>query len=185
MTIHRNGIPILRTRVKLFHKAISITQGAWALFQKARANTVFNRMDTKTLGSDKILAILFHRASATGYFITTIWGAFAFAIGIPAIQTSQGAQFSTLFAALVIICAAPAMCGAATFPRHARIELFAGAAFASLIVVYCILLLATASEVPARITQSILICYFLVGPLARSAFIYLTLIRHAEQEHIL
>jgi hypothetical protein len=74
------------------------------------------------------------------------------------------------------------MWGAATFPRHARLELFAGAAFGGLIIVYMALLVFTAFETePGRFTQAVLITYFLSMPISRSAFIYLTLVKQAEK----
>lgn len=151
--------------------------------RKLIARTVFNRLDPIAHPNETI-AVLFHRLAATSYFLYALYGVVSFLNGVPSIVLAVGHfgdYISALFSLLVFISAAPAAYGALTFPRHARVELFSGAAFGSILVIYLVILfLSGASGTHASFAQVCLIAAIVTMPLCRAAFIYLTLVKHAR-----
>lgn len=147
--------------------------------------TVFAPIE-RNAGADRILAVLFHRSAATVYFIYAVWGVVSFRGIIPSILFTQGTFFQQLFSVAMVVAAVTGCVGATFFPKTGRTELFAGLAVASLLTYYVITLFFVGfglADLPMDVAKQAAAIYgasHLVLPIARSVFIFRTLIRTAN-----
>lgn len=143
--------------------------------------SVFSKVDPPHTSPNDILASLFHRSSATLYFIYALWGIVSFYDLIPTLFMNNGQFFSQFFSLIVAITAGLAAVGAAYFPRTGRMEMYAGLAVVGLITFYVVsLFLAGLGELPGRIPAAIYGTSHLVVPIARTVFVYKTLVHVAR-----
>lgn len=124
---------------------------------------------------------MFHRGTAVLYFVYIAWAVASIIGGIPTLIQAQGDTFQLLFSSLVLICTLPACIGATFFPLFARLELYAGVAFVSLMVVYLYFLIqrAISGESVIGVSAVVTVSYIVI-PLFRSLIIYLFLLRQAK-----
>lgn len=143
-------------------------------------NTVFEPLEDDWK-PDKVLAVLFHRSAATLYLIYFCWGISSIIGRIPSIVEAQGDLFQTVFSALVSIVSGLAFFGALQFPSHARLEMYSAASFATLVFIYEIFLAFTFFDGfnPSYGPAFLLSLSYLVIPLSRVVFIYVTLVKQA------
>lgn len=144
--------------------------------------TVFRRAKPNDSMSD-MLALMFHRSTAVLYFVYIAWAIASVIGGIPTLIQAQGDGFQLLFSSLVLLCTLPACIGATFFPLFARLELYAGVAFSSLILVYLYFLIQRAATGESAIGVSVVVTLsYIVIPLCRSFIIYMFLLRQAKTE---
>lgn len=145
------------------------------------SKTVFNRIPDHS-PADKILAVLFHRSAATIYFIYASWGVVSYFGVIPTLSITQGSFFQQVFSLGMFFTSIIAAFGATFFPKTGRTELFAGLGVTTLLSYYILSLfyagfiMHDASKIPAAVYGA----SHLVVPIARSVFIYLTLVKTAN-----
>lgn len=141
-------------------------------------NTIFNKIDPDRMHANEILAVYYHRSAATLYALYAAWGVAAFINNIPSFTTESSHDFFDFFTTLVAPVAVAAFFGALYFPRTGRLELFAAAALATLVVVFLVLtgLSAVHSTDPRAWVNFILNITHLVIPISRVAFIFRTLV---------
>jgi len=142
--------------------------------------SVFRKMPDDFTMSD-VFAALFHRLAATTYLIYSTWAIMVIFNGVPSLVRQQGDQWTTIFAAFVLLLAAPACIGATFFPQMARTELFSGAGFVALMAVYFYLLIADIITRGGGFAGIMLLLSVVVMPLARTAIIVYFLLRQAKQ----
>ena len=150
--------------------------------RKLRAKSIFRPLQDAY--DDKILAILFHRSAFTLYFIYLWWG-FTSLIGIiPQHALAQGSFLQQVFSASIMLVSGSAMLGSAFFPHTGRLEMFAGSAFVALFTYYIITnginSVAAPGDDPYALGRFIYGGSHLVVPVARTIYIYLTLIKVAR-----
>lgn len=143
-------------------------------------NTVFEPLEDDWK-PDKVLAVLFHRAAATLYLIYFLWGVSAIIGRIPSLVEAQGDLFQTVFSALTAIVSILAFFGALQFPNRARLEMYSAASLATLVFVYGIFLAITFFDgfSPTYGPAFLLSLSYLVIPLSRVVFIYVTFVKQA------
>jgi hypothetical protein len=129
---------------------------------------------------EAILAVMFHRLSASLYLIYCVWAVFAIVDGIPSLVSANGQQWQTLFSMAVLIFAAPSCFGATFWPSFARLELFAGAAFTTLLGIYIFYIIGNALFGGGSWAAVVIISSVVIVPLARLAIVILFLLRQAE-----
>lgn len=145
-------------------------------------NTVFNRIE-KDWKPDKVLAVLYHRSAATLYLIYALWGVASVFGSIPTIVAAQGNLIQSFFSLLVAPISFTAFIGALYFPKLARLEMYCAASLVTLVVVYEIFVaIAFFQGNPPNGVGFILNLSHLVIPTSRIIFIYLTLIKQAEEK---
>lgn len=129
------------------------------------------------------LAALFHRSAATLYTIYAIWGILAIVNRIPTLSEAIGHVPQLVFSALTVLVCIPAGIGAMYFPRTAKLELLAASSFIVLLLIYMFFLFikALTEHSPPSWAALTLIASCLVIPIARAAFIYVTLIKQAKE----
>lgn len=147
--------------------------------------TVFSNIP-KNAVADKILAILFHRSAAMLYLIYAAWGLTSMFGFTPIIILTEAGEFQRVFAVAIFAFSTAAFFGALFFPRRGRLELFAGAGVSALIAFYVgsLFLAGFMGNDPdaAKIPGAVYGASHLVVPIARTIFIYLTLIKKAAKE---
>jgi len=143
--------------------------------------TVFHRIGDDW-GPDKVLAVLYHRSAATLYLIYFLWGIASIFGSIPTLVEAQGDFFQIAFSTLVLPTAFCALLGATFFPKFARLEMYSAASLVTLVLVYEVFIaLAFFQGDVARGVSFVLNSSFLVIPISRVIFIYLTLIKQAGE----
>lgn len=148
--------------------------------QKAIGKSVFLPMP-KGSSMESILAIMFHRVSATLYFIYTAWAIVATLTGIPSLIEARGAQWQVIFSLSVLIFSAPSCFGATFWPSFARMELFAGLGFSVLIGIYTLVLAGNALFGLGPWAGVIIISSVAVVPICRVVIVIIFLIRQADE----
>lgn len=148
--------------------------------QRVLAVSVFRPLAQGT-AMDSILTAMFHRLSATLYLIYCIWAVVAIIDGIPSLAQANGEQWQTLFYMAVLVFAAPSCFGATFWPNFARLELFAGAGFTTLLAVYVFFLLGNAFFSGDALSYAVIVTSVLVVPLARLIIVIMFLLRQAEE----
>lgn len=146
-------------------------------------NTVFDPI-AEDWASDKVLAVLFHRSATVLYLIYFFWGVSAMVGSIPTLVRAQGDFFQMFFSLLVSIVSILAFFGALHFPKNARLEMFCAASLATLVIVYEVFLAIAFVEGgrPGLGPTFILSLSYLVIPITRVVFIYVTLIKQARSK---
>lgn len=144
------------------------------LFKILYSKSVFSPLGFPGSASDT-LATLFHRTAATVYMLYAAWGFSSTLRGIPSVDSAFGDFSQFVFSFFVLVVALLACVGATFFPKTGRLELFAGASFAGLIFFVYLL----SQIIDGSVDGAVLITSILVLPIARSVFIYLTLIKTA------
>lgn len=144
------------------------------------ARNVFRKMPEGS-SMDSVLAVMFHRLSATLYFIYAIWATVAVIAGIPSLITANGEQWQTIFSIAVFIFAVPAAFGATFWPAFARLELFAGVLFTTLLAIYMFFLVGNALYHEGSWSGLVIIASVLVVPLCRLLIVGRFLIEQAEK----
>ena len=152
---------------------------AVALLNFIRTKSVFNPMGNHA-SMESMLATSFHRASATVYFVYTLWAAAAIVNGIPSIIEANGIDVQTAYSIATLLLAAPACFGATFWPLFARLEAYAGSGFVGLILFYLATLLWDWITGDGSITGVIIIASILVIPASRLVIIVVFLIRQAK-----
>jgi hypothetical protein len=148
--------------------------------KRVLAVSVFKPL-SKGTAMDSILTAMFHRLSATLYLIYCIWAVVAVIDGIPSLAQANGEQWQTLFSMAVFVFAAPSCFGATFWPNFARLELFAGAGFTTLLGVYVFFLLGNAVFNGSPLSYAVILTSVLVVPLARLIIVVMFLLRQAEE----
>ena len=148
--------------------------------KSALGRSVF-KPNPKGAAMDTILTSMFHRLSATLYLIYCIWAVISTIDGIPSLARANGEQWQTLFSMAVFIFAAPSCFGATFWPSFARLELFAGAAFTTLLGIYIFFLFGNAIFHGGAWSGVVVIGSVLVVPLARLIIVIVFLLRQAEE----
>lgn len=147
-----------------------------SLFNKS----VFRRMD-KGSSMDTVLSTMFHRLSATLYLIYCVWAVVSIVVGIPSLIQANGEEWQTLFSIAVLALAAPSCFGATFWPSFARMELFAGAMFTSLLCIYVFFLVLGALSGGGSWAGVLIVSSVLVVPAFRFAIVMLFLFKQAEE----
>lgn len=129
---------------------------------------------------ESILSVMFHRVSATLYFAYSVWAVVSVIAGIPSLIAANGEQWQTIFSIAVLICALPSCFGATFWPSFARLELFAGAAFSTLLAIYLFYLTGNALFNGGAWAGVVLLTTVLVVPFCRLIIIIMFLLRQAE-----
>ena len=151
-------------------------------FKKIVTHSVFRRLKPG-MPMDHILAMLFHRAAATMYFIYMLWALFALTFGIVPITEGVGAIIGRIiFPVIVLISSSLAAFGATFWPNMARLELFAGSAFGMGLMVYLYFVFMRILEGEGSWAGFIILLSILVVPVARTAIIIIFLLRQAHPE---
>lgn len=137
----------------------------------------------KGASMEAILASLFHRASATIYFLYVVWAAISIPAGIPSLIAARGTDWQVLFSIAILIATVPACFGAIFWPSFARLEAFMGTAFVGLIILYIGWLVANQVTGVGQGTWAgvFLISSILVMPTCRCVVVIIFLIRQAEE----
>lgn len=149
-----------------------------------RDKSVFKKLPDGP-ATDKAIVLIFHRSTVTLYLIYALWGATTFAGIIPQHALEQGSFFQQVFSASYTLVALSAALGAIFFPETGRLELFAGSGFVALLTYYLIANAIQAFSVPGG--DALALSRFLFGtthliiPIARSIYIYHTLIAAAKK----
>lgn len=130
---------------------------------------------------DTVFAYMFHRTAATVYLIYAGWGLIVGVDGVPSLVYQQGNEWTTLFALAVFATAVPACLGATFFPKYARLELFAGASFAALLLVYFFFLLLNLTQGIGSVAGFEILLSVVVIPIARTFIVMFFLIQQAKE----
>lgn len=141
--------------------------------------SVFRKMPPEYTMSD-IFATLFHRMAATLYLVYSGWAVLVLLDGVPSLVQQQGEGWTALFATFVLLTTAPACFGATFFPKAARTELFAGLAFALLLLIYYYFLIQNILSGTGSIAGFELLTSVIVMPVCRTAIITYFLVKQAE-----
>lgn len=153
-------------------------------FKKIVTHSVFRRLEPG-MPMDHILAMLFHRAAATMYFIYMLWALFALTFGIMPITEGVGAIIGrVIFPIIVLISSSLAAFGATFWPNMARLELFAGSAFVMGLLIYLYFVFIRILSGEGSWASLVVLFSILVIPAARTVIIIIFLLRqaHPEQE---
>jgi len=150
------------------------------LLRRVIGRSVFLPMDKKA-SMETILSIMFHRLSATLYFIYAVWAVVAVINGIPSLVAANGEQWQTIFSIAVFIFAVPSCFGATFWPSFARLELFAGAAFTTLLAIYIFFLVGNALFNGGSWSGFVIIASVMVVPLSRLIIVILFLVKQADE----
>lgn len=154
---------------------------AVALLNFIRTKSVFKSMG-KHASMESMLATSFHRASATVYFVYSLWAVAAIVNGIPSIIEANGIDVQTAYSIATLLLAAPACFGATFWPLFARLEAYAGSGFVGLILFYLVTLIWDWAAGDGSITGVIIIASILVIPASRLVIIVVFLIRQAKAD---
>lgn len=127
-----------------------------------------------------VFATLFHRLAATLYLLYGAWGGLVAWDGIGSLTRQQGAEWTTIFAMFVLLLTIPACIGATFFPEQARLELYAGAAFSVLMLIYYYFLVVDIVQRGAPLAGLILPLSVVVMPVARSVIVMRLLLMQAR-----
>jgi hypothetical protein len=141
--------------------------------------SVFRKMPPDYSMSD-IFAALFHRLAATLYLIYSVWAVDVILRGVSSLVAQQGDQWTSIFAAFVLLTTGPACLGASFFPKLANLELYSGGAFIALMAVYYFFLVRNTIETGGSEAGVILLMSIIVMPLARTLIIMYFLVKQAE-----
>lgn len=145
--------------------------------------SVFRSIVPGTAMND-ILAIIFHRLSATVYGFYGLWAIISVIDGIPSVIRAEGEAFQFWFSLLIFLTATPACAGAAFWPNLARLELFSGAGFAGLIGFYMYVLLRNVLEADGSWAGWFLIWSIMVLPVCRTIVVILLLLRQERDRKV-
>lgn len=151
-------------------------------FKRMRAmasRSVFARLP-KAASMETILAAMFHRLSATLYAIYGVWAIVATVAGIPSLIAANGEQWQTIFSIAVLMCTIPSCIGATFWPVFARLELFSGVIFTTLLAIYIFFLVGNALFNEGSWSGAVIISSVLVVPLVRLIIVFIFLLRQAE-----
>lgn len=170
-------VPVLRPIHTMLLSLLQWVQGG---VRRIVARSVFKPLPKGT-AMDTILTSMFHRLSATLYLIYCAWAVAAIIDGIPSLARANGEQWQTLFSIAVLIFAAPSCFGATFWPSFARLELFAGAAFTSILGIYIFFLFGNSLFHGGAISYVVIVMSVLVVPLARLIIVVVFLLRQAEE----
>ena len=132
-----------------------------------------------------VIATLFHRMAATVYIIYSAWASVAIWSTLPALTNLAGAQWATIFAVIFLGTTALSAVGAAFFPLLARLELFAGSAFAALLLVYFAFTLKAAVFDAGSWTAPLFVLGVAVLPSVRTLMILFFLLKQADTRKLL
>lgn len=132
-----------------------------------------------------LISTLFHRMAATVYLIYSAWAAVAIWGGIPALTSLAGIQWATIFAAIFLSSTALACLGATFFPALARLELYAGAAFSALLIVYFLFTFIAALFNGGSGTAPLFVLGVAVLPVTRTLMILYFLLKQADTRKLL
>lgn len=144
--------------------------------------SVFRRLP-KGSSMEHVLSIMFHRLSATLYAIYCAWAVVSIIDGIPSLVAANGSQWQVIFSSAVLIFAAPSAFGATFWPLFARLELYAGLAFTTLLVLYLTYLLGSVLFGDGSWAGVVIIASVLVVPACRFAIVVMFLLQQAETRH--
>src|SRR5690606_4666668 len=97
--------------------------------------SVFRRLPEAS-SMETILSIMLHRLSATLYLIYALWAVISIVKGVPSLIAANGEEWQVMFSIAVLLFAAPSCFGATFWPSYARLELYAGAGFTTLLAIY-------------------------------------------------
>lgn len=141
--------------------------------------TVFNPIGVDWR-SDKVLAVLFHRSAVTLYLIYFLWAVVALIASSPILIVGQSDLVSYLLSLFILPIASLCTIGALYFPRMARLEMYSAGSLASLVVIYEVFVFISAIQGHPTADGFVLNLSHLVIPVVRVVFIYLTLIKQAD-----
>jgi len=148
--------------------------------------TVFRRTAIGDSGMNDLLAIFFHRLAATVYLVYTIWAVMSTITGIPSLIRQNGDLWQVIFSVMVFVTAGSSCFGATFWPRTARLELFAGSSFVSLIAVYVFFAIQNVvTGGDGSWAGVVLVFSVMVLPACRTVIVYLFLIRQAAEKKAL
>ena len=142
--------------------------------------SVFRRLPRGS-SMDSVLAMMFHRLSATLYFIYAVWAVVAVIAGIPSLVTANGTQWQTLFSIAVFIFALPSCIGATFWPTFARLELYSGVLFTTLLFIYIFFLVGNALYHEGSWSGLVIIASVLVVPLVRLLIVCMFLLEQTNE----
>lgn len=149
--------------------------------------SIFRPLPVSPMGTgmsmNDILAILFHRAAATMYFIYALWGLFSLILGLPTLNSIDGLDWQLVFSAAVLLTAIPAGLGCVFWPAMARTELYAGSSFVAGMLIYMYFTLQNLfTNNGGSWTSLILLLSIIVVPAARTVVITIFLLVQARAE---
>lgn len=131
-----------------------------------------------------VLSTMFHRLSATLYLIYSLWALIAIIDGIPSLIRANGEDWQMLFSIAVLLFAAPSCFGATFWPSFARLELFAGAAFTTLLVIYILFVAGNALFGEGSWAGAAIVASVIVVPASRFAIVTRFLLSQAEDRKL-
>lgn len=152
--------------------------------QRLVDKSVFKSLPITPNGSgnsmNDILAVLFHRATATMYLIYSVWATISIVVGIPTLADIQGSEWQIYFSLSVLLTTAPAGLGATFWPAMARTELFAGSSFVAGMLIYLFFSFQRAISGEGSWAGAVILISIIVIPLARTAVITIFLMVQAK-----
>lgn len=157
------------------------------LYQRLRNASVFKKVPITANGGglsmNDILAMLFHRATATMYLVYAAWAIVSLIVGLPTVREAQGLNWQIIFSIAVLLTCAPACAGATFWPAMARTELFAGSSFVAGMLVYLVFTIQRAVT-EGTWAGPVLILAVIVIPTARTVIIVIFLMIQADARKV-